>query len=725
MNKEKNLIVIMPVYNEEDIIASVLEKWVSKLDSMQIEGGWQIQVYNDGSKDCTAEILTVCAERHPEKIIVHNKPNSGHGPTILQGYRENASKAEWLFQIDSDDEMGPEGFPELWYKRENYDFLAGFRDGRKQALPRKIISAVSRLSVRLFYGKSIWDVNTPYRLMRVSAFKTIWEDIPANTFAPNVIISGMAGCNNLRCYEIRLPQQNRHTGEISIKKWKLLKAAVKSFWQTIVFSIVKANFFYPVSYLLSILIFSIIINNCPFAIKPQAATDSDVFFVIGRALRDGLIPYKDIFDHKGPLIYFIDAMGDFLWGFRGIGTIEILFWIIFLLILGSIQKILKLELKIFNIIILLLPFLVEPTLYGGNMTGEFALPLIAYGNFYLIKLCMNKEVELKDSFLCGICSVSTFFLKPNMIAVFFVDGLALLFFLLIQEKKYLSFFQNALFGLIGMLFIAIPIGIFFYSANALQNMYFCIWEFNLMYSQHTIPIYKFFVEMVCRVIYNNYLFIPLLMSVLLLSCKNREKNFALYFFLALNVFFSILTSIFARTIFIHYFIVMIPVYAILLAMFLSIVKIDFKQIKYPILFCGIFLICIESLPWDILNKFMKPNRSSEIQEAANFLFSNVRSIDKTLVLGNNCILYEEFGLKPDFKYIYQEPIIRISPAVKKDFLQTIIRREYVYIIDPICDERFPKNDISDHITQEIYYTISRYYSPVFSNSQYVIYKRQK
>ena len=93
-----------------------------------------------------------------------------------------------------------------------------------------------------------------------------------------------------------------------------------------------------------------IINNCPFVVKPQAATDSDVFFVIGRALRSGLIPYRDMFDHKGPLIYFIDAVGDFLWGFRGIGIIEILFWISFLLILCRIQKILKWEFKIFNII---------------------------------------------------------------------------------------------------------------------------------------------------------------------------------------------------------------------------------------------------------------------------------------------------------------------------------------------------------------------------------------
>ena len=225
----------MPVYNEEGAIAAVLKKWTDQLDTMEIPSGYEIHAYNDGSKDRTAAILAECAETYSGKVCVHNKPNSGHGPTILQGYRENAERAEWLFQIDSDDEMGPEGFEQLWCKRENYDFLIGIRMGRKQALPRMIVSFVSRLSVRVFYGRSVWDVNTPYRLMRSSAFQEIYTMIPNDTFAPNVIISGMAARRKMRCFQFPVRQKDRQTGEVSIKKWKLLKAAAKSFWQTIAF----------------------------------------------------------------------------------------------------------------------------------------------------------------------------------------------------------------------------------------------------------------------------------------------------------------------------------------------------------------------------------------------------------------------------------------------------------------------------------------------------------
>ena len=231
------LCVVMPVYNEEAAIGGVLEKWAKALNALKID--YVIRPYNDGSKDASLAVMREFVRQHPEAHVeVRDKPNGGHGHTILTGYREAAADGfDWLFQIDSDDEMGPEKFGELWTCRVDYDFLVGIRDGRVQALPRKIISFVSRCCVWLFYGrKTIWDVNTPYRLMRVSAFKEILKAIPLTTFAPNVILSGMVARKNLRFFETRVPQHDRTTGEVSIKKWKLMKAAMKSFWQTILFS---------------------------------------------------------------------------------------------------------------------------------------------------------------------------------------------------------------------------------------------------------------------------------------------------------------------------------------------------------------------------------------------------------------------------------------------------------------------------------------------------------
>ena len=231
------LCVVMPVYNEQEAIGGVLEKWDVALKAIGVD--YEIRPYNDGSRDGSLAVMRETAARLGSQICVKDKPNGGHGNTILTGYREAVADGfDWIFQIDSDDEMGPEKFGELWERRNDYDFLVGIRDGRVQALPRKVISFVSRCCVKMFYGrKTIWDVNTPYRLMRTSAFKNIYAQIPLTTFAPNVIISGMVARKRLRFFEIRVPQHDRTTGEVSIKKWKLLKAAARSFAQTIRFAI--------------------------------------------------------------------------------------------------------------------------------------------------------------------------------------------------------------------------------------------------------------------------------------------------------------------------------------------------------------------------------------------------------------------------------------------------------------------------------------------------------
>lgn len=232
----EHLCIVIPVYNEEAAICNVLAKWHATLSLLDID--FTIRAYNDGSKDSSLAVMQNFSNSTPDhRIEIRDKPNGGHGHTILTGYRDAASDGfDWIFQVDGDDEMGPEQFHVLWDHRHDYDFLVGRRDGRKQQLARRIISLISRLCVRVLYGKSIWDANTPYRLMRTSAFAKFYQAIPPSTFAPNVILSGLAAYDKLRYLEIRVPQHDRTTGEVSIKKWKLLKSAVRSFCQTIAFA---------------------------------------------------------------------------------------------------------------------------------------------------------------------------------------------------------------------------------------------------------------------------------------------------------------------------------------------------------------------------------------------------------------------------------------------------------------------------------------------------------
>ncbi|MBF0441539.1 MAG: glycosyltransferase family 2 protein, partial [Oligoflexales bacterium] len=229
----KELAVVIPAYNEAEIIKDVINLWIGTLDSLGID--FNVHVYNDGSKDKTLKVLQSCAGEDM-RVIVHDKENSGHGPTILQAYRENID-FKWIFQIDSDNEIGPQSFKEMWEKRENFDLLIGYREGRIQNPVRFFVSAISRFTIFILFGRGIYDVNSPYRLMRSERFRKLFYRIPSETFAPNVIVAGWAVMNRLKVFHFGVPHENRKTGEVSIRHFKLIKAAVRSFWQTVKFRI--------------------------------------------------------------------------------------------------------------------------------------------------------------------------------------------------------------------------------------------------------------------------------------------------------------------------------------------------------------------------------------------------------------------------------------------------------------------------------------------------------
>ncbi len=221
--------VVMPVYNEQDCIDFVVRSWLDVLSGTG--ASFLLIVLNDGSRDGTEKVLAGFRD-HPRCRIV-NKPNSGHGPTILAGYAIAVQEAEWVFQCDSDDEVEARHFVDLWEARKDYDALFGTRCDRHQGAGRALISAVSRATVRLAFGRGVTDVNTPFRLMRSALLAPIISQIPAGTFAPNVLISGALAGGGARICNLPVPHRGRRTGTASIVKWKLVKSASRAFLQTL------------------------------------------------------------------------------------------------------------------------------------------------------------------------------------------------------------------------------------------------------------------------------------------------------------------------------------------------------------------------------------------------------------------------------------------------------------------------------------------------------------
>jgi glycosyltransferase involved in cell wall biosynthesis len=225
---EAELTVVVPVYNEEASIADVLASWSSDLKGLGVR--YRIAVYDDGSRDRTPRILEELARRD-EHLSVTRQENRGHGPTILRGYRE--ARAPWVLQIDGDGEMASAHFGALWSRREGYDFLVGARQDRASALPRRLVSAGSRLAVHWLVGRGVHDVNSPYRLMRRAALAPLLDLLPAEPFAPNTLLSGLAGRARLRVLEVPVPHEGRRAGRGSLGGRKLIAGVSRSLRDTV------------------------------------------------------------------------------------------------------------------------------------------------------------------------------------------------------------------------------------------------------------------------------------------------------------------------------------------------------------------------------------------------------------------------------------------------------------------------------------------------------------
>ena len=226
-----DLAVVIPVYNEEACIQHVLKTWLNTLSSLKIQ--YKIFIFNDGSQDQTLEVLNQFQNNH--NIYITHQANRGHGPTILTGYHMVVDTALWVFQIDADNEIESDYFSTLWRNRNDYDALLGIRMRPHQKALRRLISACSRLATYILFGSGIKDVNVPYRLMRSSILKDMLENIPSETFAPNVLISGLISFNRLRIFQMPVVFESRKTGRISLHRWKLWNAALRSFVEMLQF----------------------------------------------------------------------------------------------------------------------------------------------------------------------------------------------------------------------------------------------------------------------------------------------------------------------------------------------------------------------------------------------------------------------------------------------------------------------------------------------------------
>ena len=114
MSKQDILYIVIPAYNEADNITNVINEWYPIVEKYNGNKKSRLVILNDGSKDNTAEIAKNLCRTKPLLLVI-DKANSGHGATVLYGYKYALkNKADFIFQTDSDGQTRPEEFHQFW-----------------------------------------------------------------------------------------------------------------------------------------------------------------------------------------------------------------------------------------------------------------------------------------------------------------------------------------------------------------------------------------------------------------------------------------------------------------------------------------------------------------------------------------------------------------------------------------------------------------------------------
>jgi len=179
------LLVVMPVYNEQASVRNVVFEFFQEIDNRT--GSFVFLALDDGSTDDTPAILARLRTQFGDRFEVVRHENQGHGQTCLTGYRLAAERGiPFILQIDSDGQCDPQYFFRFWRQREELDVIYGMRAKRDDGVRRILATMMLRLFLLAGFQTLCWDANVPYRLMRTETIRPFLPRIPARVELANI-----------------------------------------------------------------------------------------------------------------------------------------------------------------------------------------------------------------------------------------------------------------------------------------------------------------------------------------------------------------------------------------------------------------------------------------------------------------------------------------------------------------------------------------------------------
>lgn len=457
----------------------------------------------------------------------------------------------------------------------------------------------------------------------------------------------------------------------------------------------KNNNFLLISilFLLSTFILLIFSTSTSPLYKNYYEDDSSIFIVMGKAIKSGFIPYKDIFDHKGPILFLIETIGQYIFeGRLGIFIIQIISLTITNYFLFKIAQLFCDKKKsMFSVLFSMSIFICF--FEEGNLSEEFSLPFLAICLYLAIDWILHKEKTMLYSIIFGICFAIISLIRLNNAAI--IVGLVLaILFILIKNKQFKKILICALNFIFGMLIIYLPTIIYFYNNSAVYDMIYGTFIHNFKYAQNVKSS-----DFLLKLYYNFHLLI--LMITMYKKIHSNKELFTLIY----TATIIIIIVLFIGPGFTHYYLIGIPLVIVFMANLLDYSKNLENNIKKFIYVLIIVVSIIYILIKTLLSVYYISNMNNVTVQSIQNIVQEIPDTEKNSVLAYNtsinASIYLYGDILPGYKYAFlQNNLIKTNKQIYYEMLDYIKQNNIKWILSTNLDEKNNKNDIDKIILEK-------------------------
>jgi len=237
-----SLSVIVPVYNEEQVLPALFERLYRTLDAL--DEAYEVVFVNDGSRDRSAQLLAQQFRRRPDvtRVVLFNG-NFGQHMAILAGFEQMRGRV--AVTLDADLQNPPEEIPRLLEAiRAGHDYVGTIRRGREDSAFRRGASrAMNWLRERITRIR-MTDQGCMLRAYDRALVDTLNACQEVNTFIPALAYTFAANPT-----EIEVSHEERFAGTSKYSLYRLIRL---NFDLVTGFSIVPLQWFSLIGTLLSL-----------------------------------------------------------------------------------------------------------------------------------------------------------------------------------------------------------------------------------------------------------------------------------------------------------------------------------------------------------------------------------------------------------------------------------------------------------------------------------------